>query len=111
MQFPLVSRLTDALVAAGLPVQCVNANPNGTFSVILLAGSTPAQQTAANALVASYVDSPRVPSGIVSIYNQVQALTTVQQQKLMALAVAYLLQQNPNAAAALGINVVGDQPG
>jgi hypothetical protein len=104
-----VQGLTAQLVAAGIPVQCVSDNGDGTFAITLVAGSTPLQQTQANALAKAYIDAPRAQRPIAAIYTDIQALTTAQQQKLMCLAIAYLLQQNPTVATALGINVAGDQ--
>lgn len=108
---PAVTRLTAALVAAGLPVQCVSDNGNGTYTVTLQSGSTTQQQTQANALVSSYVDAPRVPAPLSTIYNALLGLTTVQQNKVIAVCCALIVQQNPTLAQQVGVAFVGDQPG
>lgn len=109
-QVPKVSRLTDALVAANFPVQCVSDNGDGTFAISLQIGATQLQQTQANAFAVAYIDAPRTQRPLALIIQDLQALTNAQQQRLMLLTIAYTLQQNPKAAALLGINVSGDQP-
>lgn len=107
---PAVSRLTDVLTAAGYPVQCVSTNVDGTFTVTLDETGTPAQQLAVNTLVATYIDSPRVPLPLKTIIQNVQALTTQQQLKLLSVVCALAIQDNPALGALVGVTVVGDQP-
>jgi hypothetical protein len=107
---PPVSRLTDALIAAGYPIQCVNTNIDGTFTVTLDSTGTPEQQTAVDAFVASYVDAPMIALPLSTIIANINALTTAQKTKLQILVVALAIQANPQLGALVGVVVAGDQP-
>jgi len=111
MLVPAVSRITDKLISLGFPVQCVNDNGDGTYTATLDSTGTPAQQITVNTLVRNYVDSPRVPLPLATIIQNVQSLTTAQQNKLLLLVVALSIQQNPQLGNLVGVVVAGDQPG
>src|SRR4051812_48235498 len=110
MRLPIVSRLTDALVTAGFPIMGVLDNGDGTFTLSFTGGATQLQQTQANAFVLTYVDNPRRPRSIAAILTDLQALTTAQQNKIIAICCAYIIQQNPDFAAKVNVVLSGDQP-
>lgn len=107
---PVVTRLTQALLDAGYPVQFVGDNGDGTFTVTLTPEATQLQQIEANTFASHYIDQPKIPVPIPTILAAFNALTPDQQQKVVAACCAVCIWNFPDIAALVNVNISGEAP-
>lgn len=104
-----VSRVAEALAAAGLPVVGVREQA-GEIVLDWEGEPTPQQQRQAEQVVASIDRRPRRRRSLADLYSAVQALAPADRNKLLAAVVAAFLHDHPTAARRLGIDMDGDEP-
>lgn len=107
---PVVSRLTQALLDAGYPIQFVNDNGDGTYTITLTSEGTALQKIEADTFAATYVDMPKVAVPIPTILAAFNALTAEQQQKVIAACCAVCIYEFPDIAALVNVNISGEAP-
>lgn len=106
-------RLTRQLRDARVAMDGVRERPGGGYEVIWLPSATDGDRATAAAILAAFDPTPpkgRKPRPESSIVDALKALNGKDYSTLLLRVVAAWLQEHPDGATSLGINIPGDEP-
>ena len=105
-----LNRLTNAITAAGIPIDGISQASDGTLTVQYRAEATQAQRDQAAAMVASFDMRPRRPRSYADLIAAFQALTAAQQTQVRNRVLLWTIRQNPEIIEDLNLPIAGDEP-